>query len=155
MNVRRYRYVDLVHCSGLRPYYTLPMWVSGYDVNCQYRINFADRIQYIKDRFEGLKCVPKSENVFPPTLIAIGKFHLPAHKPSCRYKFSFNFLRGAGVTDGEASERIWAVLNSYATRAKEMTWGHRHDTLNDVWNDFNVRRVHSMGEFTVFPRFVF
>ena len=119
------------------------MWVSGYDVNCQYRINFNDRIRYIKEAFGFLKCMPNLDTVFSFTLAAVGKFHLPAHQLKCRYKFAYNFLRGVGLTDGEACERIWAVLNTFATRAKEMTWGHRHDFLNDVWNDLNVRRVHS------------
>ena len=121
------------------------MWVSGYDINCQYRINWKTRLANIKHKFSSLTCMAKNLDVHPATLIAIGKFHLPAHKESCRFKFSYNFLPGVGLTDGEASERQWAWLNGISTRAKEMTWGHRHDTLNNFWNDMNVRRQHSMG----------
>ena len=136
--------MDLAYLSGTQPYITLPMWVSGYDVNCQYRKNFVTRMTFVRSVFGGMSFVPRAEVMFPPTLVAIGKFHLPAHKASCRFKFSYNFLPGVGMTDGEASERIWAVLNSWSTRTKEMTWGHRHDVLNDVLNDMNVHRVHAM-----------
>ena len=142
---RSFMYADLAHLSALRPYTALPLWVSGYDVNCQYRIHFSTRIETMLQRFGTLSCLPSYGTVLPPTLVAIGKFHLPAHKTSCRFKFAYNFLQGVGLTDGEAAERIWAVSNAWAIRAREMTWGHRHDLLNDVWNDMNVRRVHSMG----------
>ena len=50
------------------------------------------------------------------------------------------------MTDGEAAERIWAILNHLASRTKEMSPGHRHDVMNDFYSDMNVRRLHSMGE---------
>ncbi|RDX45950.1 hypothetical protein OH76DRAFT_1356862, partial [Lentinus brumalis] len=137
-----YAYVDWVQLCGLQRWMKLRLHVAGYDINCQYRINFASRMQSIRERFSFLSSIPYTH--FPPTLIAVGKFHLAAHIPSCRFKFSYNFLPGVGMTDGEASERIWADGNELASNSKEMTSGHRHDYHNDAYNDFNVRKVHSM-----------
>ena len=94
--------------------------------------------------FAVLKSIDTSD--FPFTVVsAVGKLQLPAHIESCRYKFSYYYLRGAGMTDGEALERIWSILNSLAARTKEMTTGHRHDVLNDFYGDMNVRKLHNIG----------
>lgn len=61
------------------------------------------------------------------------------------FKFSFNWLPGVAMTDGEAPERIWAILNGLASRTQEMSSGHRHDIINDFYGDWNVRRVHGIG----------
>ncbi|RDX46393.1 hypothetical protein OH76DRAFT_1356133 [Lentinus brumalis] len=137
-----YAYVDYVQLSGLQRYMKLRMHVAGYDINCQYRIHFASRMQSIRERFDFLPSIRLTH--FPPTLIAIGKFHLAAHIPRCRYKFSYNFLPGVGMTDGEALERIWGEVDGLAVRTKEMTPGHRHDTQNDHYNDMNIRRITKM-----------
>ncbi len=121
--------------------------ISAYDINCQYRINFAQRMKTFREKFTG--CLPSiTQTNFPPTILGIGKFHLPAHIPSCRFKYSFNWLPGVGMTDGEALERIWSFLNALAKRAKEMTSGHRHDFLNDVFNDMNIRRLCGLREYS-------
>ncbi len=130
--------------SGLQRYMKLRMHVAGYDINCQYRINFATRMQSFREQFSFLPSIRLTH--FPPTLIAIGKFHLAAHIPRCRYKFSYYWLPGVGMTDGEALERIWGVTNGLATRTKEMTPGHRHDCHNDHYNDMNLRKVNNMRE---------
>ncbi|KAI0741135.1 hypothetical protein C8Q76DRAFT_608959 [Earliella scabrosa] len=134
-------YIDWVHCSGLRWYIKLFLLISGYDINCQYRIKFDQRMRTIREKFGGLDSVPTSP--LPRTIAAVGKFHLPAHIPSCRFKFSYNFLPGAAMTDGEANERMWPVMNGLASRTKEMGPGMRHDTINDVYGDINIRRVHN------------
>ncbi len=139
----RYSYVDFAHLSGLQRWMQILLHISAYDINCQYRINFAMRMKKFREKFAGLSTIKHTE--FPPTLIGIGKFHLPAHIPSCRFKHSFNYLPGVGMTDGEALERIWSILNALAARAKEMTSGHRHDFLNDMYNDMNIRRLCGLG----------
>ncbi|PCH35458.1 hypothetical protein WOLCODRAFT_156151 [Wolfiporia cocos MD-104 SS10] len=49
------------------------------------------------------------------------------------------------MTDGEAAERVWAVLNVLGARTWEMSAGHRHDVINDHHSDMNVRWVHSLA----------
>lgn len=76
----------------------------------------------------------------------MGRLHGPAHKKECVFKFSFNWLPGVAITDGEAPERICAILNGLASRAQEMSSCHRHDVINDFYSDWNVRRVHGISE---------
>ncbi len=141
-----YAYVDYSHISGLQRWMQVLLHISAYDINCQYRINFATRMKAFREKFTGhLSSI--TQTYFPPTILGIGKFHLPAHIPSCRFKYSFNWLPGVGMTDGEALERIWSFLNALAARAKEMTSGHRHDFLNDVFNDMNIRRLCGLREY--------
>ncbi|PIL33158.1 hypothetical protein GSI_04608 [Ganoderma sinense ZZ0214-1] len=137
-----FAYVDYCMCSGLAPYFTLCRHCSGYDINCQYRIHFKSRIMELREQFPTLSTFQIL--FFPYTLPAIGKFHAPAHTSSCRTAYSYNFLPGVGMTDGEALERIWSVFNSLALRTKEMSSGHRHDVINDFHSDMNVRRLHAM-----------
>ncbi|PIL28222.1 hypothetical protein GSI_09634 [Ganoderma sinense ZZ0214-1] len=137
-----FAYVDYCMCSGLAPYFTLCRHCSGYDINCQYRIHFKARIKELQEQFPSLSTFRIL--FFPYTLPAIGKFHAPAHTSSCRTAYSYNFLPGVGMTDGEALERIWSVFNALASRTKEMSSGHRHDVINDFHSDMNVRRVHAM-----------
>ncbi|KAG1887643.1 hypothetical protein F4604DRAFT_1674832 [Suillus subluteus] len=64
---------------------------------------------------------------------------------SCQTKFSFNFIKGVGRTDGEAPEHRWADINPIATSTREMGPGSRRDTLDDHFNDWNWKKVCSMG----------
>ncbi|TFK79156.1 hypothetical protein K466DRAFT_506060, partial [Polyporus arcularius HHB13444] len=115
-----------------------------YDINCQYRKKFRKRIKDIQTNFPNLLSIRL--DYLPFTLPGIGKFHAPAHTASCRCKYSYNYLPGVGMTDGEAAERIWAILNHLAARTKEMSPGHRHDVINHFYSDMNIRRLHGIGE---------
>ncbi|OCH83973.1 hypothetical protein OBBRIDRAFT_742414, partial [Obba rivulosa] len=139
----RFANVDFAMISGLQRWMQIFLIISGYDINCQYRKNFNKRMQWFKDNYSTLNSIKHVR--FPTTLAVIGKFHLPAHTASCRYKFSYYWMPGAAMTDGEAPERIWAVLNGLAARTREMSAGHRHDIINDHHSDMNVRRVHGMA----------
>ncbi len=127
----------------IRPWITLTH-CHGYDINCQYRKKFKQRLQDLMKQYPALESI--QNRTFPHLIPAIGKFHAPAHTASCRCRYSYNFLPGVGMTDGEACERIWSILNLLALRAKEMSAGHRHDFITDFNNDQNVRRVHAMRE---------
>lgn len=140
----RFANVDFAMISGLQRWMDLEQHVSGYDINCQYRLKFKSRIAAIANDAEAYETLNRFD--FPPTTAAVGKFHAPAHEQKCRYKFSFNWLPGVGMTDGEAPERIWSTLNAIASRTKEMSGGHRHDVINDFHSDMNARRVHSIGK---------
>ncbi|OCH85647.1 hypothetical protein OBBRIDRAFT_807358 [Obba rivulosa] len=117
--------------------------ISGYDINCQYRKNFWKRMEWFRKNRGLMNSIKHVQ--FPKTLSVIGKFHLPAHNAACRYKFSYYWMPGAAMTDGEAPERIWAVLNGLAAHTQEMAAGHRHDIINDHHSDMNVRRTHTMA----------
>ena len=146
----RFCFADWTQLTALRPYWKSLRWLAvGYDINCQYRIKFHERIKELQSRYGHLKSIPTDDFVFE-LLSPVGKFHLSAHTLTCRFKFSYYYLRGVGMTDGEALERIWSILNSLAARTKEMTPGHRHDILNDFLGDMNVRKLHSIGQSTAY-----
>lgn len=141
----RFANVDFATISGLQRWMQCLLLISGYDINCQYRINFDKRMEWFRAHQDRLKSIHRVQ--FPKMLAVIRKFHLPAHNASCRYKFSYYWMPGAGMTDGEAPERIWAVLNGLACRTREMAAGHRHDIINDHHSDMNTRRTHDMGTY--------
>ncbi|KAI1785018.1 hypothetical protein LXA43DRAFT_976457 [Ganoderma leucocontextum] len=137
-----FAYPDYCMCSGLRPWLPLKRHYRGYDINCQYTVNLPERLGDINEKFHDLSTI--QADYFPWTMVGIGKFHVAAHQESCRSKYSYYYLPGSGMTDGEAPERIWASLNNLSMRTKEMSSGHRHDIINDYYGDMNVRRVHNM-----------
>ena len=75
----------------------------------------------------------------------VPKFHLPAHITSCQWAFSFNWTKGVGRTDGEEPERGWANINAAASSTKDMGPGHRRDTLDDYFGDWNWKKLVKLG----------
>ncbi|KAI0687632.1 hypothetical protein C8T65DRAFT_700875 [Cerioporus squamosus] len=138
-----YCWVDYCMCAGMRRWSFLNWHCNGYDINCQYRKKFRGRIKDIQTNFPNLLSIRL--DYLPFTLPGIGKFHAPAHTATCRCKYSYNYLPGVGMTDGEAAERIWAILNHLAARTKEMSPGHRHDVINHFYNDMNIRHLHGIA----------
>ncbi|TBU36640.1 hypothetical protein BD309DRAFT_878000, partial [Dichomitus squalens] len=138
----RFAYPDYCMCSGLRPWLGLRRHYRGYNINCQYTVHLYNRIKEIRQKHHDLLMI--QAKYFPWTMVGIGKFHILAHQANCRSKYLYYYLPGSGMTDGEAPERIWAVVNHLSLRTKEMSSGHRHDIINDYYADMNARRVHSM-----------
>ncbi|OCH89243.1 hypothetical protein OBBRIDRAFT_804820 [Obba rivulosa] len=139
----RFANVDFAMISGLQRWMPLLLHISGYDINCQYRKNFEKRMEWFRTYQGSLRSIAHVK--FPKMLSVIGKFHLPAHNSSCRYKFSYYWMPGAAMTDGEAPECIWAVLNGLAARTREMAAGHRHDIINDHHSDMNTREARDLA----------
>ncbi|EIW81308.1 hypothetical protein CONPUDRAFT_153858 [Coniophora puteana RWD-64-598 SS2] len=55
-------------------------------------------------------------------------------------------MPGVGRTDGETVERGWSNINPVATSTKEMGHGHRIDTLDDYFGDWNWKKLVGLGE---------
>lgn len=142
----RFANVDFALVSGLQRWMKLLMHVFGYDLQCQHRPNFDERMSILRSVLEELDTVLKLEGDFPTTVGGVGKFHLAGHKALCAHLWSFNLLPGSAMTDGEAAERIWSAVNPLGNRTREMNPGHRHDVMNEFYSDQNVRRVHGMGK---------
>ncbi|KDQ15239.1 hypothetical protein BOTBODRAFT_108942 [Botryobasidium botryosum FD-172 SS1] len=73
----------------------IPHIVVSYDVACQYVKHFRKRFEA---QFPDIKDYDRFEFLIP-------KMHLYAHKDDCHYRYSFNYTKGCGRTDGEAPER--------------------------------------------------
>ncbi|KAG1719215.1 hypothetical protein EDB19DRAFT_1648528, partial [Suillus lakei] len=110
----------------------------SYDIACQWHKKIWNRLDSMPPNlwFDREK---KHLRFFVP------KFHLNAHVPTCQTRFSFNYSKGVGRTDGEASERGWANINQVATSTKEMGPGSRRDTLDDNFSDWNWKKVTMLG----------
>jgi hypothetical protein len=117
--------------------------VVSYDIACQWSINLNTRLQRIDSNF--------ADKLFndPYTRIRflVPKFHLPAHIARCRTHYSFNYSKYVGRTDGEAPERGWAEINPITSSTKEMGPGYRRDTLDSHFNDYNWRKITTLGKF--------
>ena len=116
---------------------TLVMLIVSYDIACQWSV-------YLKRRMANLDY--SFLDRWAHVIYLVPKFHLPAHVIGCRTRFSFNFTKGIGRTDGEAPERGWAEVNPLAASTKEMGPGSRRDTLDAHFGDYNWRKFVGMGE---------
>ncbi len=140
----RYQFVDLALLCTLQKYLVLLQLFGTYDINCQYMVNLRKRLAdygVVLEEIDGLQSTE-----LPQIIAGVGKYHLSMHTKECRHKFSMHLLPGACMFDGEPMERIWAILNALALRTKEMSGGHRHDVLNEHFEDMNLRRLQVLGE---------
>ncbi|KAI0026623.1 hypothetical protein K488DRAFT_16073, partial [Vararia minispora EC-137] len=109
--------------------------ILAYDIACQWYKNLLWRLLKTPEwsdiyasamRFKDLAWRP-----------VVPKFHLAAHKESCQSSFNLNYTPGAGESDGEASEQVWAGFNPFVASLKEMGPGHHQDHMEDRcswWN---------------------
>ncbi|EIW79765.1 hypothetical protein CONPUDRAFT_34829, partial [Coniophora puteana RWD-64-598 SS2] len=134
----RYSIMDYIIFSGLR--FTRVKDINfSYDIACQWSKNLWSRVSKLPS-YLSFERASRFIRFFVP------KFHLPAHIARCQMRFSFNWMPGVGRTDGEAVERGWANINPVATSTKEMGPGHRIDTLDDYFGDWNWKKVIGLGE---------
>ncbi|KAG1718728.1 hypothetical protein EDD22DRAFT_983515 [Suillus occidentalis] len=135
----RYINMDYLFFSSMRSSQDIHVLNISYDIACQWNKNLWSRMSIPTPHQYHIDHDHKVVTFFVP------KFHLPAHVASCQTKFSFNFIKGVGRTDGEAPERGWADINPIATSTRAMGPGSRRDTLDDHFNDWNWKKVCTMG----------
>lgn len=111
----------------------------SYDIACQWYRNFLARCETLPDELGFDPSRYFLEYVIP-------KFHIAAHGVKCQCRFSLNFRRFMGRTDGENIERGWAWMNPASLSTREMGPGARHDTLDDQWCSWNFRLLTRFGE---------
>ncbi|KAJ6489120.1 hypothetical protein C8R45DRAFT_929812 [Mycena sanguinolenta] len=133
----RYANTDYAVRGVLRNLHLIRTLLLTYDIACQYSIHFVEQFKNaVKD------------GIFPSSVLAIllvPKMHLQGHKDDCRYRWSLNWTKGMGRTDGERIEGTWAETKQAGGMTKEMNAGHRHDTLNDFFNDWNWIKVQNLA----------
>ncbi|KAI0681894.1 hypothetical protein C8T65DRAFT_703823 [Cerioporus squamosus] len=99
---------------------------------CQYLV-------HLRERFE------KSPHLHMPAGIqflgGIGQFHVHGHLTRCFPRFSLNFLKGAGIQDGEILETLWNKIKGIANSARGMGSAHRHELIDDRMNDSNWTKL--------------
>ncbi|KLO06045.1 hypothetical protein SCHPADRAFT_806026, partial [Schizopora paradoxa] len=112
--------------------------VVSYDIACQWHRNLASRCEALPSHVAFDPLTVDLEYVIP-------KFHISAHGSKCQGKFSLNYRRYMGRTDGENIERGWAWMNPASLSTREMGPGSRADTLDDQWGAFNFATLTRLG----------
>lgn len=133
LDMQTFRYVnmDYIFFSSMAQN-TPDELVVSYDIACQWSKNIWKRLESYQRVL--------NHRINTITFL-IPKFHLPAHQEYCGAHYSFNLTIHVGRTDGEAVERGWAFVNAFAGSVKEMGPGSRRDKLDDVFGDYNWRKV--------------
>ncbi|KAG1885233.1 hypothetical protein F4604DRAFT_1918904 [Suillus subluteus] len=134
----RYLNMDYLFLSSMQSSSEISALNISYDIACQWSKHLWTRMSAFPHEYH-IKHDQKSITFLVP------KFHLPAHVAKCQSNFSFNFIKGVGRTDGEAPERGWADINPIATSTRKMGPGSRRDTLDDHFNDWNWKKICTMG----------
>ncbi|KAF8194573.1 hypothetical protein BJ912DRAFT_1030927 [Pholiota molesta] len=134
----RYVNMDYLFFSSFKNLELVEVTVS-YDIACQWSIHLWERM----NSYPSWMHVDHMNRTTYQFLIP--KFHLPAHTRPCQTKFSFNFNKNVGRTDGEGVERGWARINPLAPSTREMGPGSRRDTLDDHFGDQNWYKTTKMA----------
>ncbi|KAH9912082.1 uncharacterized protein B0H18DRAFT_1056642 [Fomitopsis serialis] len=121
----RYANVDYATLCGLQWFTSLSLWISSYDVNCKYGINWWHRIKQIASTLPS--------ELWPVIRRCVPKFHMPSHTGICKYPFSFYYMPG------------WAAQNAIGRSVREMGPGHRQDVLDAHNSDFNAQKMFKIG----------
>jgi hypothetical protein len=128
-------FVVMVSLAGL----TLLLLTISYDIACQWKIHFKERLEKLPDDMQ-----------LPPDVklqCALPVWHTGSHNDDCQNENSLSFKPGVGKSDGEGIERTWFRLNSAAAFMKDAGNGQRADTLEGMVNDHNFLKNVGQGEF--------
>jgi hypothetical protein len=108
--------------------------ILSYDIACQYSKNFWARMAGLP---EALHIDPKKVAVW----FKVPNFHILGHRWPCHSPFSFHWMWGAGMTDGEDVEQNWEFTNGAASSTKMMGPGGRHAFLEGLFGFHNWMRT--------------
>ena len=104
---------------------------------CQWSINLRSRIHDFP--------FPKAEQLDDKIVTrVVPKFHLAAHKESCRASFSLNYEPGVGRSDMEGPERTWFGLQGGGT-TKDQGPGYWSDAMDDKFGHWNWSKLIRLG----------
>ncbi|KAG1717453.1 hypothetical protein EDD22DRAFT_983898 [Suillus occidentalis] len=123
----QYINMDYLFFSSMHSSQDIHILNISYDIACQWNKNLWLRMLTFPHQYH-IDHDHKVVTFFVP------KFHLPAHIASCQTKFSFNFIKGVGRTDGEAPGCRWADINPITT-----------NTFDNHFNNWNWKKVCTMG----------
>lgn len=140
MNEILFRYANTDCCviSALKAAKGLNTAFLTYDIWCKYSVN-------LEKRFE-LGGAPSLSELELQLLGGIPKFHIGAHGSGCYPKHSLNFMTNVGRTHGERVEQAWSVLGKSKYITREMTPGHRKDTLTGMFSHHNWKMLCNDGK---------
>ncbi|KAJ7623110.1 hypothetical protein DFH06DRAFT_1142895 [Mycena polygramma] len=127
----RYCNMDFILFSSLLNTIILFLILS-YDIACQYSKTFWARMG-------GLPEAMRIDREKITVWFKVPNFHILGHKWPCHSPFSFHWMWGAGMTDGEDVEQNWEFTNGAAGSTKMMGPG----VGTRFWKGLSYRRVFS------------
>jgi hypothetical protein len=110
--------------------------VGSYDCACQYWVNAVERFE---------KHFPDVVHLVKRMRWAIPALHVQGHLEDCIYLFGTAYLPSVGHFHGETAEHYWPEANQLGPQTRQMNRGHRQDTLIDHHNDWNWKKIVSLG----------
>ena len=117
--------------------------VASYDIMCQWSINLQTRLTDFP--------LPNAERLDHQIVArVVPKFHLAAHKETCRVNFSLNYEPGVGRSDMEGPERTWFGLQGGGS-TKDQGPGYWSDAMDDKFGHWNWSKLIRLGKFPYFP----
>ncbi|KDR74714.1 hypothetical protein GALMADRAFT_70522 [Galerina marginata CBS 339.88] len=133
----RYPNMDYIFGSVLR--FVMVLWVLiSYDIACQWFANLSKRIEeHWPEEIKPTRPI----NLIP----AIPKLHEPMHDQTNHQVYSLNYICGAGHSDCECPERVWAPHNALGNSTKTQAPGSRHDVLDDHFGFWNWQKYIGLG----------
>ncbi|KAK6993086.1 CxC2 domain-containing protein [Favolaschia claudopus] len=134
----RYSNMDWIVLSSILGFALLLLMIS-YDIACQWKINFAERLEQYPPHMRLPLDKIKVQYGLPV-------WHAGSHNEDCQNENSLSFKVGVGRTDGEGIERTWSVLNPAAFSTKDAGTGVRADTLEGKIDNHNFLKNMGQGD---------
>lgn len=104
---------------------------------CQWSVNLRSRLKDFP--------LPDAERLDDQIVSRlVPKFHLAAHKESCRVNFSLNYEPGVGRSDMEGPERTWFGLQGGGS-TKDQGPGYWSDAMDDKFGHWNWSKLIRLG----------
>ena len=135
--------MDILLAHILERFHELEERGCSYDVFCIYIRNLLARFEkdypHLVDAVKDLYC-------YIPT------FHAHAHRDQCQVVYGFKYTEHGAEQHGEFVEQPWSFVNIAGLVTREMMHGAREDSLNDLFNFWNRRKIETLGEYVRMPR---
>jgi hypothetical protein len=117
---------------------TLLLILISYDIACQWFVNL---FKWMTEHWPHELHLPLSTAF----ISAIPKLHEPMHESANHQVYSLNYISGAGLSDLECPERVWAGHNAIGNSTKTQGPGSRHDVLDDHFGFWNWQKYTTIG----------
>src|SRR5262249_45663467 len=103
---------------------------------CQYKVKLISRFQAE---------FPEFVKIVANLIGTIGPLHIMGHVPRCKALFNANTTTYVGHLNGDSVEQPFAETKTTGGSTKHMNEGHREDTLDDFFADWNFRKMGRLG----------
>jgi hypothetical protein len=114
------------------------MEVYGKDIGCGFDIGCA-----FSRTLEASSLGPAAqENRFR---MLVGAFHGHAHNRACQLDWHPLYVKGAGRSDFEGCERVFASSNEQASGTRHASWFHRRQALDEHFNFWDEDKYANLG----------